>query len=240
MASAMMKQKPEEVIALRILLVEDEKMLSDVVAKGLRNAGYAVDVAYDGEEALFEYEVNEYDLIILDLNLPKVDGLDVLRKIRETDGEIKVLILSARTKVEDRILGLDEGANDYLIKPFDFGELEARIRGLLRRMFVQAPPALSFGNLQVDTNAKKVMIDGTEITLTRKEYGILEYLLLNKNQVISAEELTEHVWDNEFDPFSNTFRYHIHSLKKKLAMASGTDYIKTVHGQGYMMEETPE
>lgn len=223
---------------MRILLVEDEKMLSDMIAKGLRNTGYAVDTAYDGEDALFQYEVNEYDLIILDLNLPKVDGMDVLRKIRETDSEIKILILSARTKIGDRILGLDEGANDYLIKPFDFGELAARIRGLLRRKFVQAPPILNLNDLRVDTKAKKVMIADTVIVLTRKEYGILEYLLLHKNRVISAEELTEHVWDSEFDPFSNTFRYHIHSLKKKLSMVSGTEYIKTVYGQGYIMEET--
>lgn len=223
---------------MRILLVEDEKTLSDMIAKGLRNTGYAVDTVYDGEDALFQYEVNEYDLIILDLNLPKVDGLDVLRKIREMDSEIKILILSARTKIGDRILGLDEGANDYLIKPFDFGELAARIRGLLRRKFVQAPPILHLNDLRVDTKAKKVMIADTVIVLTRKEYGILEYLLLHKNSVISAEELTEHVWDSEFDPFSNTFRYHIHSLKKKLSMVSGTEYIKTVYGQGYIMEET--
>lgn len=119
---------------MRILLVEDEKKLSDSIAKGLSNAGYAVDAAYDGEEALYEYEVNEYDLIILDLNLPKKDGIDVLREIREKDNEIKILILSARTKIDDRILGLDEGANDYLIKPFDFGELKARIRSLLRQV----------------------------------------------------------------------------------------------------------
>lgn len=225
---------------MRILLVEDEKMLSDMIAKGLRNAGYAVDTAYDGEDALFQYEVNDYDLIILDLNLPKVDGLDVLRKIREADDEIKILILSARTKIGDRILGLDEGANDYLIKPFDFGELAARIRGLLRRNFVQAPPLLDLNDLRVDTKAKKVTIADTVVALTRKEYGILEYLLLHKNRVVSAEELTEHVWDSTFDPFSNTFRYHIHSLKKKLSMVSGTEYIKTVYGQGYMMEEAHE
>lgn len=225
---------------MRILLVEDEKLLSDMIIKGLKNAGYAVDAAYDGEEALYQYEVNEYDLIVLDLNLPKVDGLDVLRKIRVADGKIKILILSARTKVEDRILGLDEGANDYLIKPFDFGELEARIRGLMRREFVQVPPTLNFRDLRVDTNAKKAVIGSTTVSLTRKEYGILEYLLLHKNQVISAERLTEHVWDNDFDPFSNTFRYHIHSLKKKLNMVSGMDYIKTVHGQGYIIEEDQE
>ena len=223
---------------MRILLVEDERQLSGYIVKGLQNCGYAVDAAYDGEEALFEYEVNEYDIIVLDLNLPKKDGLDVLREIREKDADMKVLILSARTKVDDRILGLDEGANDYLIKPFDFGELEARIRNLLRREFAQAPMILSFGALQLDTKAKRVALENAEINLTRKEYGILEYLMLHKNEVISAEEITEHVWNNDFDPFSNTFRYHIHSLKKKLSMVSGTEYIKTVYGQGYIMEET--
>lgn len=221
---------------MRILLVEDEKMLSGLIAKGLRNAGYAVDAAYDGEDALFEYEVNEYDLIILDLNLPRKDGLDVLREIRAKDSEMKVLILSARTKVSDRILGLDEGANDYLIKPFDFGELEARVRNLLRREFTQKPLDLRLGGLRVDTKAKRALFNGQEIALTRKEYGILEYLMLHRDQVISAEKLTEHVWNNEFDPFSNTFRYHIHSLKKKLNSASGLDFIKTVRGQGYIIE----
>ncbi|WP_373218330.1 response regulator transcription factor [Ruminococcus sp. 5_1_39BFAA] len=222
---------------MRILLVEDEKMLSGFIVKGLRNAGYAVDPVYDGEEALYEYEVNEYDLIVMDLNLPKKDGLEVLREIRAKNQEIKVLILSARTKVGDRIRGLDEGANDYLIKPFDFGELEARIRNLLHREFVQKPLNLSLGDLRVDTKAKRVYFDDREIALTRKEYGILEYLMSHKSQVISAEELTEHVWDNEFDPFSNTFRYHIHSLKKKLYTASELDFIKTIRGQGYIIEE---
>lgn len=222
---------------MRILLVEDEKKLSASIVKGLSNAGYAVDAAYDGEEALYEYEVNEYDLIILDLNLPKKDGIDVLREIREKDNEMKVLILSARTKVDDRILGLDEGANDYLIKPFDFGELKARIRNLLRREFVQKPQDLTLNGLTVDTKAKRVLYQAQEIMLTRKEYGILEYLMLHKNQIISAETLTEHVWNNEFDSFSNSFRYHIHSLKKKISAASGLDFIKTVWGQGYIIED---
>lgn len=222
---------------MRILLVEDEKRLSDSIVKGLSNAGYAVDAAYDGEAALYEYEVNEYDLIVLDLNLPLKDGLDVLREIRAKDSKTKILILSARTKVGDRILGLDEGANDYLIKPFDFGELKARIRNLLRQEFVQTPQDLTLNGLRVDTKAKCALFDGQEIALTRKEYGILEYLMLHKNQTISAEELTEHVWNNDFDPFSNTFRYHIHSLKKKLNAASGLEFIKTVRGQGYIIEE---
>ncbi|MBS6195556.1 MAG: response regulator transcription factor [Clostridiales bacterium] len=223
---------------MRILLVEDEKMLSGYIAKGLSNSGYAVDVAYDGEEALYEYEVNDYDLLVLDLNLPKKDGLEVLREIRQKDADIKVIILSARSTVEDRITGLDEGANDYLVKPFDFGELEARIRSLLRREFSQMPTVLEMGLLTVDTKSKSVAFGDVRINLTRKEYGILEYLMQHKNQVVSAEELTEHVWNNEFDPFSNTFRYHIHSLKKKLNTASQMDYIKTVRGQGYIMEET--
>lgn len=222
---------------MRILLVEDEKKLSASIVKGLTNAGYAVDAAYDGEEALYEYEVNEYDLILLDLNLPKKDGIDVLREIRKKDNKIKILILSARTKIDDRILGLDEGANDYLIKPFDFGELKARIRNLLRREFVQKPQDLTLNGLTVDTKSKRVLYQAQEIMLTRKEYGILEYLMLHKNQVISAETLTEHVWNNEFNPFSNSFRYHIHSLKKKISAASGLDFIKTVWGQGYIIED---
>jgi len=222
---------------LRILLVEDEVMLSGIIVKGLRNLSYAVDTAFDGEEALYCYEVNEYDLIILDLNLPKVDGLDVLENIRSYDSTTKILILSARTKVDDRILGLDKGANDYLVKPFDFGELEARIRNLLHRDFSQRPSILVAGNLQMDTKAKKVSFNGIALNLTRKEYGILEYLLLHKNQVISAEQLTEHVWDSEFDSFSNTLRYHIHSLKKKLNENIHQDLIRTVHGQGYIIEE---
>ncbi|PKM51683.1 MAG: DNA-binding response regulator [Firmicutes bacterium HGW-Firmicutes-7] len=222
---------------MRILLVEDEVMLSGIIVKGLRNLSYAVDTAFDGEEALYCYEVNEYDLIILDLNLPKVDGLDVLENIRSYDSTTKILILSARTKVDDRILGLDKGANDYLVKPFDFGELEARIRNLLHRDFSQRPSILVAGNLQMDTKAKKVSFNGIALNLTRKEYGILEYLLLHKNQVISAEQLTEHVWDSEFDSFSNTLRYHIHSLKKKLNENIHQDLIRTVHGQGYIIEE---
>ena len=221
---------------MRILLVEDEKTLSGYIAKGLQNSGYAVDAVYDGEEALYEYAVNGYDLIVLDLNLPKKDGLDVLREIRRKDVNIKILILSARSAVDDRIIGLDEGANDYLVKPFDFGELEARIRNLLRREFSQIPTTVTLGLLSLDTKSKQVSYDGTEINLTRKEYGILEYLMIHKNQVVSAEEMTEHVWNHTFDPFSNTFRYHIHSLKKKLHTVSALDCIKTVRGHRTAVE----
>lgn len=222
---------------MRILLVEDEEMLSGIVAKGLRKAGYAVDTAFDGEEALYQYEVNEYDLIVLDLNLPLIDGIEVLQKIRESDHTTKILILSARSKVDDRILGLDQGANDYLIKPFDFGELEARIRNLLRREFVQMPTMMKAGQITIDTKLKKAECSGQSLNLPRKEYAILEYLVTHKNEVISAEQLVEHIWDNEFDPFSNALRYHISSLKKKLNEVSAKEIIKTIRGQGYVIEE---
>ncbi len=222
---------------MKLLLVEDEEMLSAIIAKGLRKAGYAVDTVFDGEEALEYYEINRYDIIILDLNIPKIDGLDVLRAIRKKDSDTKILILSARTKVDERIHGLDEGANDYLIKPFDFGELEARIRNLLRRNFSGLPSTITFGIFTIDTNAKKVIYDGEALKLTRKEYSILEYLVLNKNKVISAEEFVEHIWSSEFAPFSNTIRYHIHSLKKKLSDCSRQEVIKTIRGQGYIIEE---
>lgn len=221
---------------MKILLVEDEEMLSAIIAKGLRKLGYAVDAVFDGEEALYYYEIYEYDLMILDLNIPKIDGIDVLRKIRKNDTDTKVLILSARTKVGERILGLDEGANDYLIKPFDFGELEARIRNLLRRSFSGTPATISLGTFVVDTSAKKVCYGDEMLSLTRKEYNIFEYLLLNKNKVVSTKQFVEHIWDSESDPFSNTLRYHIHTLKKKLSDCCDKEIIKTVRGQGYIIE----
>ncbi|AOT72441.1 response regulator transcription factor [Geosporobacter ferrireducens] len=225
---------------MKILLVEDEEMLSAIIAKGLRKVGYAVDTVFDGEEALEYYEIHEYDIIILDLNIPKIDGLNVLRTIRKKDTDTKILILSARTKVDERILGLDEGANDYLIKPFDFGELEARIRNLLRRNFSGTPTTIMLDNFIIDTNAKRVICDNNVLNLTRKEYSIFEYLILNKNKIISAEQLVEHIWDSEFDPFSNTLRYHIHTLKKKLSDFSNEEVIKTIRGQGYIIEEAQE
>jgi DNA-binding response OmpR family regulator len=222
---------------MKILLVEDEEMLSAIIAKGLRKVGYAVDTVFDGEEALEYFEIYEYDIIILDLNIPQIDGLNVLRSIRKKDVDQKILILSARTKVDERILGLDEGANDYLTKPFDFGELEARIRNLLRRNFSGTPTTIMLDKFIIDINAKKVICGNDVLNLTRKEYNIFEYLIINKNKIISAEQLVEHIWDSEFDPFSNTLRYHIHTLKKKLSDFSNVEVIKTIRGQGYIIEE---
>lgn len=225
---------------MRILLVEDERDLNYAMAKGLKKSGYAVDSAYDGEEALDLFHINAYDLILLDLNLPKIDGIDVLKEIRKEDLYVRIIIVSARTAIDERVLGLDLGANDYLIKPFDFKELEARIRTLLRMNYYQNPSILTVLNLSLNTNSKKVYIDDIEIELTRKEYSILEYLMLHKDRLVSNEELFEHIWDCEADEFSNTLKFHMHSLKKKLASVSDIEYITNKRGQGYRVREENE
>lgn len=218
---------------MKILLVEDEELLSRVIAKGLKQLGFAVDQAFDGDMALYAYEVNSYDLIILDLNLPVIDGVEVLRQIRKTDFETKILILSARSEVNDRVSGLNEGANDYLVKPFDFEELAARIHNLIRRAFVQTPSVLRAGEIAINVLAKSVTLNQLPLALTNKEYAILEYLMLNQDRVISQSELIEHVWDSESDPFSNALKFHLHSLKKKLG---DMDLICNIRGQGYIIK----
>ncbi|MHB8061052.1 MAG: response regulator transcription factor [Ruminiclostridium sp.] len=223
---------------MKLLLVEDDEELSSILTKGLKKCRYAVDAAYDGEDALSFWEINEYDLIILDLNLPKIDGLDVLKKIREKDMTMKVIILSARSEIEDRVLGLDMGANDYLVKPFDFMELEARIRTLLRMSFKQVSCILTYNGIKIDTPAKTASFNGEILLLTKKEYSILEYLMIHKECVISAEQLIEHVWDSDTDLFSNSLKFHIYSLKKKISDVSGkTELIKNIRGQGYILSE---
>lgn len=223
---------------MKILLVEDEPELSGVLAKGLQKLAYAVDAAQNGEDALSMLEINEYDLVVLDLNLPKIQGMEVLRRIRAGDEvrspDCKVLILSARNQVQDKIEGLDLGANDYLEKPFDFGELSARIRNLLRWVHGQQPSVLRVGMLLLDTAARCATVDGTAIGLTNKEYAILEYITRNRGRVIPAEEIIEHVWDSQADPFSNSFKFHISSLKKKLGVEG---LIQNIRGQGYILRE---
>lgn len=218
---------------MKLLLIEDEEDLSAILAKALRKTGYAVDCAYDGEEGLYMYSVNEYDLIILDLNLPVIDGIDVLKHIRAEDNHSKILILSARGQLKERVEGLNLGANDYIVKPFDFPELTARINALLRIDFVQSPAVLSCGAIKMDTLKREIFLSCENVTLTKKEYSILEYLLRHKGEVISAEMLIEHVWDSDADLFSNSLKYHIHMLKKKL----GSDCIKNIRGQGYILSE---
>lgn len=219
---------------MKILLIEDEEPLSNVLTKGLKKLGFAVDQAFNGEEGLYFYEINDYDLLILDLNLPVIDGIEVLNHIRHKDFQTKILVLSARSEVADRVRGLNLGANDYLVKPFDFDELVARIHNLIRQSFIQAPSVLYAGNISVDLLAKKVAIHQKPVTLTNKEYAVLEYLLLNKGKVISQSELIEHVWESETNPFSNSLKFHLHSLKKKL----GEDnIISNIRGLGYIIKE---
>lgn len=220
---------------MRILIVEDEVDLCDSIAEGLRMDGYAVDTCHDGQAAFELVTAEIYDLLILDLNLPKMDGLDVLAEVRNQNKDIKVLILSARGSVSDKVLGLDLGANDYLAKPFHFEELEARIRNLLRRKFVQADSIITFGSLSIDTGKRKAYTSENELPLTRKEFGILEYFILNKERVISQEELMDHVWDSNADSFSNSVRVHIASLRKKLKAELIYDPIQTKIGEGYLI-----
>ncbi len=217
---------------MKLLVVEDEVSLQSALRKGFIKLGYAVDAASDGEEALELYYSSVYDVIILDINLPKIDGIEVLKEIRKENSEIKILILSARSELEDKIAGLDRGANDYLAKPFHFKELEARVRALLRRNFLTQNAEITTDRLVLKTALKKVYLDDIEIVLTKKEYGILEYLLMHKGKLVSGEDLIEHVWDSEAETFTNSFKVHINSLRKKLPQ----DTIRNIRGQGYYVE----
>lgn len=223
---------------MRILVVEDEIDLLEAIAEGLRIDGYAVDTSDDGEEGLELAIVNDYDLIILDLNLPNIDGIDILQNIRENDKLTKILILTARSSIEDRVKGLDLGANDYLIKPFHFDELEARIRCLLRIKFIQEDNELKYKNLKINTKSRTAYINDESIKLTKKEFSILEYLMKNINKIVSQEELIEHVWDNSVDTFSNSVRVHINSLRKKIKCSDIE--IKSIIGSGYIIENAEE
>lgn len=222
---------------MRLLIVEDEKELCDTVAKSLYRSGYEVDTCYDGNEALDYIFSEDYDLIVLDLNLPGKDGMDILRELRETNEETKVLILSARSQIADKVEGLDAGANDYLEKPFHLQELEARIRSLTRRKFVQKDVCLHCGDIKFNTKKREASAKEQFVPLTRKENGILEYLLLNQGRPVSQEELIEHVWDASVDSFSGSIRVHVSSLRKKLKAVLGYDPIINKIGEGYTIVE---
>lgn len=222
---------------MRILIVEDELDLQEAIADGLKIDGYAVDTCDNGEDAYELLFIENYDLVILDLNLPKMDGLDVLANIREEKPELKVLILSARSSVEDIVKGLDIGANDYLAKPFDFSELEARIRNLLRRKFTQERSIVTFDAMRVDLLKRIAYINDRKLSLTKKEFALLEYFLLNPNRAIRSEELIEHLWDANADSFSGAIRVHISSLRKKLKTVLCYDPIETIIGEGYFLTE---
>lgn len=219
---------------MKILVIEDEKDLAKSIKEGLELDGYSVEVCHDGNSGLDLCLTESYDLILLDLNLPGMDGMDILHEFRRENQTTPVLILSARIQISDKILGLDEGANDYLTKPFHFEELEARIRSLTRRKFVQEAVVLTYSGIVFDTRTREIKVNGQQIHLTRKEESILEYLLLHPETFISQETLIEHIWDSNADEFSNSIRVHISSLRKKMKMALGYDPIINKIGLGYM------
>ena len=220
---------------MRILVVEDERLLCDGIAEDLELEKYTVDRCYDGADAHERLFVEPYDLVILDLNLPGMDGLELLRRIRSERPELRVLILSARAQLSDKVAGLDLGADDYLTKPFDLEELEARVRTLLRREFVQRAPLVQAGPLDLDTVAREISVRGDPLSLTPREFAILEQLMLCQGRWLSQEVLMEHVWEADANPFSNAVRMHISSLRKKLRDKLGYDPIQTKVGQGYRL-----
>ena len=220
---------------MRILVTEDEKDLADAIAKGLRRQGYAVDIAYDGQQALDMVEINGYDLIVLDLNLPLVDGVEVCKNIRSSGLRMGVLMLTARTGLDDRVNGLDIGADDYLTKPFHFPELLARIRAILRREGEVLNPILRINDLVLDTNSQKSYFKDKETKLTTKEFAILEYLMRNAGRIISQEELLEHVWNDDANLFTHSVKVHIMNLRKKLDASGIVNAISTVKGRGYIV-----
>ena len=225
---------------MRLLVVEDEQSLQEDITRKLRLSGYEVDSCGDGETALEMLAAERYDLVLLDLNLPRVDGMQVLRVLRQQDLETCVLILSARSEIADKVEGLDAGANDYLSKPFHLAELEARVRSLTRRRFIQQDVCLCCGRLSFNTRGRVASVEGQPLALTRKETGVLEYLLLHQGRPVSQEELMEHVWDGSVDQFSNSIRVHISALRKKLRAALGYDPIRNRIGEGYQLEGDPQ
>lgn len=216
---------------MRILVVEDEPRLVKSLAKALREEGYAVDTAETGDDGLFKAETYDYDVVVLDVMLPGMDGWKVLEKLRKKKAT-PVLMLTARDGTADRVKGLDTGADDYLVKPFDLSELLARVRALIRRSAGKGSSVLDLGDVQIDTKAKSVAKDGEAVTLTAREYGILEFLALHRGEVVTRTTLYEHLFDENDDTLSNLLDVHIFSIRKKL----GAELIVTRRGQGYCIE----
>ncbi len=221
---------------MRLLLVEDEPDAARMLAKGLREQAYAVDVAADGEAACYQATLADYDAIVLDVMLPGKDGFEVCRQLREEGLAVPILMLTARDGIEDRVAGLDSGADDYLEKPFDFRELLARIRALLRRgARPPLPERLAVGDLEVDTGARRVFRAGREVTLTAREYALLEYLARRAGAVVGRAEISEHVWDESYDPLSNVIDVYVQRLRRKLDVRGRASVIRTRRGEGYQL-----
>ena len=221
---------------MRILLVEDEPGMAQVVAKGLREHAYAVDVAEDGNSALYQASINNYDLILLDVLLPERDGFEVCRELRARGTGTPILMLTARAAVDDRITGLDAGADDYLTKPYSFRELLARVRALLRREPQLHAGQFEVDNLVVDSVSHRVTRAARQIVLTAKEYALLEYLARHAGQLVSRAQIAEHVWDDSFEPFSNTIEVYVNRLRKKIDEEHRVKLLHTRRGEGYILE----
>ncbi len=224
---------------VRILLVEDESRVAAFIAKGLREQSYAVDIARDGGQALYQAAVNDYDLVILDVLLPVKDGHTVCRQLRASGFRAPILLLTARDAVDDRVAGLDSGADDYLTKPFDFKELLARLRALLRRSAVLRPQVACIADLTLNTASHAVARAGKPVTLTAKEYALLEFLVMNEDRVVGREQIAQHVWEESFDPFSNVIDVYVKRLRDKLDTGFGRRLIHTRRGEGYILTVQP-
>jgi len=221
---------------MRILLIEDEKKLASFIARGLREQHYTVDVAHDGLEGLFLAETNPYDLIVLDLILPGKDGISICRELREKGNDVPVLMLTAKDRLDDKVSGLDSGADDYLTKPFAFAEFLARVRVLLRRNYKNRDTILKAGDLTLDQVTHRVTRAGREIELTPTEYALLEYLMLNAGRAVTRTMISEHVWSQDFDSFSNVINVYINYLRKKVDADFDEKLIHSVRGVGYTIK----
>jgi DNA-binding response OmpR family regulator len=222
---------------MRVLIVEDEKSLVDIIKKGLAEEGYAVDVAYDGEDGLFTAENEPSDVIVLDIMLPVIDGMTILKKIRKAGVKTPVLMLTARDTVMDKVSGLDSGADDYLTKPFHFEELLARLRALIRRDSEVNASVIEIGDLTVNIATHEVRRGGKDVLLSAREYSLLEYMAVNRNKVLSRTLLSEHLYDHDFDLDSNVIDVFINRIRNKIDRGFNTKLIHTIRGAGYMIKE---
>jgi two-component system copper resistance phosphate regulon response regulator CusR len=220
---------------MRALLVEDEPRVAHFIMKGLREQSFAVDVSTDGEDALYKVSISEYDIVILDVMIPLKDGFRVCREMREQGIKVPILMLTARDGIEDRILGLDSGADDYLIKPFDFKELLARSRALLRRPKQLRQDTIQVADLKLNIANHSAIRSDRKISLTAKEYALLEFFVLSENKIVSREQIAEHVWDENFDPFSNVIDVYVRRLRKKIDEGFAKPLIYTRRGEGYLL-----
>mgnify|MGYP001567619799 CR=1 FL=1 len=222
---------------MRILIIEDEKKIADFIRRGLKEEGYAADVAYDGEDGHFRAKTSPYDLIILDLMLPKMDGITLCKKLRSEKITTPILMLTAKSEVKDKVTGLDSGADDYIAKPFAFEELLARIRALLRKSESGTSTRLKLDDLELDLVTHKVTRAGREINLTSKEYALLEYMMRNPGAIVTRTMISEHVWNADFDTFTNVIDVYVNYLRNKIDAPFKKKLIQTIRGRGYIIKE---